>query len=422
MRLLHNPGFLTLLATRLIGSLGDGFLQAALASFVLFSPERQPTPIAIAVSFGVLLLPYSLIGPFAGVFLDRWSRRQVLVRANWLRAVAVLVVIMAVVAARDGLDLGLIVLTTLGIGRFVLAGLSASLPHVVPRDQLVTANSFAPTAGTVTFGVGALLGVGLNAILGGGDAAVPVVLAAAAIVYLVAGWIPLRLHRNQLGPAADTHSTGMIDVLRGLIDGFKVLGRDRPAWESVVASLIHRITFGAMTVLLLLMLRNTINPPTEPELALRDFSVVAAGVTLGALLAALLTPSFTRRFGTVTWTSATFLTVAVVTPMALIPVNLWAMVAGGVIVGLSQQAAKIGADTTLQRRISDDHLGRVFSLFDVGVNVCLVAGAMFAAIAAPLSGVTVPGFVMLSVLYATTGTWYWFTGGSNKTANHRDQG
>ena len=83
-----------------LGSLGDGLLQAALATFVLFSPERQPTPQAIAGAFAVLLLPYSLIGPFAGILLDRWRRRNVLVRANLLRAVAVLAV--AAVAARRG--------------------------------------------------------------------------------------------------------------------------------------------------------------------------------------------------------------------------------------------------------------------------------------------------------------------------------
>jgi len=69
--LLHNGGFMRLFATRMTGSLGDGVLQAALAAFVVFSPERQATPLAIATSFGILLLPYSFIGPFAGVFLDR---------------------------------------------------------------------------------------------------------------------------------------------------------------------------------------------------------------------------------------------------------------------------------------------------------------------------------------------------------------
>src|SRR3712207_7345465 len=43
------------------------------------SPQRAADPVDVAAAFAVLLLPYSVVGPFAGVWLDRWSRRQVLV-------------------------------------------------------------------------------------------------------------------------------------------------------------------------------------------------------------------------------------------------------------------------------------------------------------------------------------------------------
>ena len=55
-----------LLAIRLTGQAGDGMLQSALATFVLFSPERQASASAIAAAFAILALPYSLIGPFTG--------------------------------------------------------------------------------------------------------------------------------------------------------------------------------------------------------------------------------------------------------------------------------------------------------------------------------------------------------------------
>ena len=84
--ILRVRGFRLLLGTRLAGQLGDGLLQASLATFVLFSPERQPTAAKVAVAFAILLLPYSLVGPFAGVLIDRWWRRTILVRANLLRA------------------------------------------------------------------------------------------------------------------------------------------------------------------------------------------------------------------------------------------------------------------------------------------------------------------------------------------------
>lgn len=404
--LLHNHDFLRLLTTRLVGSLGDGFLQAALASFVLFSPERQPTPLAVAASFGILLLPYSLVGPFAGVFLDRWRRRQVLARGNWLRAATVLVTIAVVSTGQLGLPLGIVVLVTLGIGRFVLSGLSAALPHVVSQDQLVTANAIAPTAGTIVYGAGALAGITLHRILGGGDADIGWLLLVAALVYAAAGIIPLRFGEEQLGPTGDRPGETVADVAHGLVDGFRVLAVDRPSWHSLAVIFGHRVLFGVLTVLLLLVLRNTLHAPSDPDAALADFAVVAAAVTVGALLAAVLTPAMTRRMGTVRWTTLTLLACAVTAPVALSPVHLAGMAVGGAVIGMGQQAAKIGADTTLQRRISDNHLGRVFSLYDVGVNVCLVLGALLAAVTAPLSGVWLPGYLALGLVYLAIALWY----------------
>ena len=201
--LLRNGGFYRLLSVRLVGSFSDGLLQAGLATFILFSPERQPTPLAIAVAFAILLLPYSLISPFAGVFLDRWRRRQVLLYANWARALVVLGVAGLVFAERDGIDLGITVLVALGIGRFVLAGLSASLPHLVPPEQLVPANSISPTAGSIIFGVGAVAGIGLRGAFGGGDSGAALLLCLAAAVYVAAGTLALTLRAGQLGPDGD---------------------------------------------------------------------------------------------------------------------------------------------------------------------------------------------------------------------------
>lgn len=404
--LLRNGGFLRLLSVRLTGSFGDGLLQAALASFVLFSPERQPTPVAIATSFAILLLPYSLLGPFVGVFLDRWRRRQVLVRANWLRAASSIIIALAVIAGRDGMDLGILVLITLGFGRFVLAGLSASLPHVVPKDQLVTANSLAPTAGTIVYGLGLLAGIVLRGVLGGGDQGAGLVLATTAVVYVLAGSWGLTLGKDQLGPSGDKPADTFMGVIRGFADGFNHLMGDRPSWRSVMVVLIHRAAFGALTVILLLLLRNTFHTVDDPDAALRDFSIVAGAVTIGALAAAFFTPVATRRFGTVNWTAWTLIVSAIATPFGLIPLILWPMILVAVLLGLAQQSAKIGADTTLQRRISDDHLGRVFSLFDVGVNVSIVIGALVIAFTAPLDGIWWPGFFLLAGLYLATGLWY----------------
>ncbi len=142
-------------ATRLFSQFGDGVFQAALAGTVLFNPQRAADPIDVAAGFAVLLLPYSLVGPFAGVWLDRWSRRQVLLRAN-------------VAARRAGGRRGRAdprrrrgrrPSTSPGwpvfsVNRFVLAALSAALPHTTDEPSLVSANALSTTAGAVATVVG----------------------------------------------------------------------------------------------------------------------------------------------------------------------------------------------------------------------------------------------------------------------------
>jgi hypothetical protein len=152
--ILGRPGFRRLLAVRLPSHFADGLFQAALGGSVFFSPEKAASAMGVAVAFAVLYLPYSAIGPFVGVFLDRWSRRQILYLANAVRAVAVLPVAYLIWRGENGLPFILLALVVVGINRLFLNGLSASLPHVVEPAQLVTANSFATTMGTIVYSTG----------------------------------------------------------------------------------------------------------------------------------------------------------------------------------------------------------------------------------------------------------------------------
>ena len=133
--MLRRPDFRRLYGTRLTSQFADGVFQASLAGVVLFSPESAGDPAEIAGAFAVLLLPYSLIGPFAGVLLDRWRRQRVLLVAE--RA--------ALPAGRRRRDRDrdagsraspfyATALLVISVNRFFLAALSAALPHVVEPD------------------------------------------------------------------------------------------------------------------------------------------------------------------------------------------------------------------------------------------------------------------------------------------------
>lgn len=403
---LASARFRQLFAVRASGQFCDGLFQSALATFVLFSPERQPTAASIAFAFAILYLPYSLIGPFAGVFLDRWSRRQVLLVGNFLRAAVVALVAVMTMAERSGLDLGIVVLLALGINRFILAGLSAALPHTVPDKDLVTANAFAPTAGTLLAAVGGLVGVVLRSAFGGGDTGSTIVLVIAMIGFTASALLSLRMPRNLLGPDESQPTDTVRDVVVGMVDGAKVLATTRPAVKAVTVVTMHRIAFGAMTVLAILLLRNTLNPTSEPDIALAQLSLVIGGAAGGALIAAIVTPGLTRRIGPVWWSCLTLFLAGIVTPIGVAIETLPSLIVAGVAMGLAGQALKICADTAVQHHMHDDVRGRAFSLYDVLVNIGLVVGVAFAAFTSPQSGQSPFDLVAVGVLLLATGAIY----------------
>lgn len=402
--------FRRLFTVRLAGQFADGLLQAALATFVLFSPERQPTAASVAGAFAVLFLPYSLIGPFAGVFLDEWRRRQVLVYANLLRAALVIGVAALVAARNDGLSLAVTVLVVLGVGRFVLAGVAASLPHVVAGPLLVTANALTPTAGTLAAAIGGLIGIGIRALAGGGDTGSVVVLACAVVSYVIAGLVAATLAKDRLGPDEDTVRNSLLGVLQGLGDGFRQLFRHPVAGRAVVVVIVQRIAFGALTVLGLLLIRNTLNASDNPDAALGQFALVTAAAALGALLGAILTPGRVRRMGYVSWT---VIAVAQAAPLVVAGMllgsfgaTLWPILIAALSLGFANQSAKVASDTLIQREINDDYLGRVFALFDVAVNVALVLGIIGVAFTSPESGVAPGVIIAVGLLIAANAAWY----------------
>ncbi|MGH3561533.1 MAG: MFS transporter, partial [Mycobacterium sp.] len=194
------PEFWRLLELRAASQFGDGLFQAGLAGALLFNPDRAADPWAVAGAFAVLFLPYSLLGPFAGALLDRWDRRSVLVAANLARLVLV-IGIGALLAIGEG-DLPVLcaALIANGFTRFVASGLSAALPHVVPREQVVTMNSLAIATGAVAAFVGANFMLVPRWLVGADDRGAASIIWIVAIPVAIALMLSLRFAAHVLGP------------------------------------------------------------------------------------------------------------------------------------------------------------------------------------------------------------------------------
>lgn len=407
---LRHGDFRRLFTTRLSSQGADGTFQAALASLFFFSPQRQTSAGSVAAAFATLLLPYSLVGPFAGVLLDRWRRRQVLVLANALRAVMVLGVAALSAAGTTGVALYAAVLACLSVNRFFLAGLSAALPHVVSRSELVMANSVATTSGTVVAIAGGGLGFGLTQLFGGGGRADAQVIVVAAAGYALAAALAARIDRDLLGPDLADEPPRTREAVRrvalGLADGARHVWSHRPAGHALAAIGAHRFWYGVSTISAILLFRNTLHDPADVAAGLAGLGTAFAASGLGFFLAAVITPEVTRRIGTQAWITACLLLAAMAEAAFVVTLAVWLVYLGAFVLGVAAQAVKICVDTILQTAVQDAYRGRVFSFYDVVFNLAFVAAAVVGALVLPPGGYSRWVYAVVAGGYAVTALGY----------------
>ncbi len=385
--MLGTHGFGRLLASRFAAQWGDGVFQAALGGAVLFNPERHADPMAIAAGLAVLLLPYSLVGPFAGALLDRWDRRAVLAVANLLRGVLIVLVALAVGTGVAGAPLYLGALLVTGVSRFVLAGLSAGLPHVAPRRHLVEANALAATVGAAFTVFGGVCAIGLREVVGSGNIGSAWVTAGAVLGSLLAAAMAASLRHGQLGPdSTDEPAEATRAVASGLRDGLAAAVRVPSVAAGLVALVAHRLSFGIATLVTLLLYRNSF---TSHGLLLAGLAGVGQLLIAGAaglLLAAVLTPLLVARFGRRHTVRGALLAAGILILTLGLPMIMPTMLAAAFALSTAGQVVKLSLDATVQGDVGDEVRGRVFSLYDTVFNVGYVLAVALAAAVVPPNG------------------------------------
>jgi MFS family permease len=398
--LLRFRNFRRLLAVRLLSQGADGVYQIALAAYVVFSPEKQTSAAAIASAMAVLLLPYSLVGPFAGVLLDRWRRRQVFLHGNLLRALmASVTAVLILVHVPDWLFYASALCVT-AVNRFVLAGLSAALPRVVDEERLVMANSLSPTAGTLAATAGGGLAFVVRLAVADSDTAVVLL---GALLYLCGAFASLRLAPGLLGPdqalVQPRLGTALAGTARDLAAAVRHLTappRREAAW-ALLAMTLMRFCYGALLVMLLMLCRYAFASNADDGLRLLGLALGTSAA--GFFAAAVVTPWAAGRLGPGRWIVVCAASAAVLEPALGLPFAVGPMLVATFVLGLTTQGAKIATDTIVQSRVDDGFRGRIFSVYDVLFNVAFVGAAAVAALMLPPDGRSRTVVVTVAVAY-----------------------
>jgi MFS family permease len=409
-----EPGFRRLFSTRLISQAGDGVFTAGLGTYVFFNATTYPDPAKGAAAFAVLYGPYSLIGPFAGVFIDRWSRRQILTYSALLRFVFVVITAVIMASGNLGLPLYIAVLLVLGVNRFFLASLSAALPHVVAGDKLVIGNSVSPTAGGTMAAIGALIGLGVNAATGDTERGAAITLLVAGLCYIAASLVARTMPKDSLGPERQPGQAGpgrlsaeLRTVAAGLASGVRfVVGRRGPA-AAIGAIGGNRFFYGILFLMSILLYRNYFYLGAKASTAETHYGYLAAAGAVGYFLSAILTPQATRRLSKAAIIALTLGASAVLIGSLGQTFNQIAYIVMAFFLGLAGQATAICVTTVLQEQLPDDFRGRAFSYYDMMFNITFAAGALICLPFLPPNGKSAGLMAFVAIGYAVVAGGYW---------------
>ncbi len=405
-------GFRRLLSVRLTSQFGDGLFQAALASSVLFNPAQQSSPAKIATGFAVLLVPFSMLGPFVGVFLDRWSRREILFLANVARAAIAVPGAIAMWTLGSTWPFFVCAMLIAAVNRFFLAGLSASLPHVVPAPLLVTGNATSSTLGTVAYSLGlGVTALALHTALHTDDHGYAVLAGFGALGYLTAAALTrLSFGTTALGPDAAQRSADAIfaevgAIARGMVAGARHLLTTPPVAYAMAVQALSRTLYGVLSLAILLLYSRYFYH--DYESAIGGLGQVVVIGSVGAVAAAFITPKATRLIGGRVWIIAMTVLLAIAMPPLALPFVPILLVVATFVANVSSQGIKIVVDTNVQVHCAENFRGRIFSVADTLFNLLFVIGLFIAAVALPANGHSVTaicavaaGYLLLAAAYA----------------------
>ena len=408
LELLRHPRLSRLFAARWLGQTTDGIFQSALASFVLFSPERKANALSAALAFAVVLLPYSLIGPFVGTVLDRVSRQRAVLFSNLARSGSLLVIALLISQGHTGLELTFVVLIAFGLNRLILAALSAGLPLIINNDSLISANAMAVTGGSIFVVIGGGIGLGLRKIFDSlhnanhSDASLILV---ATIGYFITSLLILRLGKKEIGPL--DHQKSSASFSHGIVEmreGFDFLSRHTDVARGIAATAIQRGGLNGLLIIAILLERNTFHSASKPEAGLSGLAVALTLAGVGLTIGALIAPFGVDKFGRHRWIRYMMLASGLSPLLLAITHTAVALFIAAFFTSLFGQSLKVTNDALVQSKIDDYFRGRVFAVYDVLVNGAIVSGAVIAAILLDPSGKSVLVPLLISGVYLLSAT------------------
>jgi MFS family permease len=384
---LKNKNFFLLWVGQIVSEFGERITQMALIGLIY---QKNPySAIALAKLIMFIVVPVFLVGPVAGVYVDRWNRRHTMIASDLLRSFFVLLIPLCLaVFAKNLVPVYVLVFLVFSVTRFFLPSKMAIIPDLVDKEHLLIANSLIST----TRMIATVLGLGLAGILVG-------IAGPKGGFYINAGtflfsaimlsFVSLKSHMKLKKEIIETgyvleRTLAHPKVFKQIKEGLKFLRDNKNVRASLRSLFIVMAGLGAMSVVIIVFVQECFGSATK-EIGFFGM-LVGVGLFFGSLLYGRMGQFIEKnKMMQVSFIlSGISITLFVLTAKFTHSVPLSGIFAFGL--GLSGSPIIISSNTLIHEAIPNDIRGRVFSSVEAVIHVSFLACMLLAAKAADLVG------------------------------------
>jgi MFS family permease len=236
-----NRNFRNLLAGQFISELGSWF--NFIAGLGLVRVVSDASPIAAGIFFVARLIPFSLASPIAGTFVDRFSRRQVMIWTDVLRVFIALSFLL--VATKDDLWIAYAATALLStFGAFFDAAKNASAPNLTGREGLLAGTALLFSTRFLLMAIGSALGGWAAAVFG-----YEVAFVINAASFAVSAWTVWLIPEHAVREDETAHRSERPSFITELREGLHYAATNRFALTIVLMNMIWATGAGAMNII-----------------------------------------------------------------------------------------------------------------------------------------------------------------------------
>ena len=377
--LLRDKNFSLLWFSQIISNFGDRLNQMALIGLIYARTPGSTIELAKLLSFTIF--PVFIVGPIAGIYVDRWNRKYTMIACDLLRGILVLFMPLVISYSKNMAPVYILVFVIFSITRFFLPSKLAIIPDIVQKDKLLLANSLSSTtrmiATVVGFGLGGLIVAQLGA--KGGFYVDSVTYFISAIMV---SFVAFRLKSGQKVSGAKEKLKLIIKktILGDIKEGLLYLKSHKDIRMIANTMFLIMAGVGSIYIIIIVFIQDTLRSSTE------HLGFLAMFLGMGLLLGSLIYGRFGGRFCKRKAINLGLCFTGLAIVLFAVGLKLWPYFSIAAVlsmlIGIFASPIVVSSSTLLHEVMAEKMRGRVFSLIDIIMHIAFLLFMVFVSLIA----------------------------------------